>query len=111
MTKEPYRKYHFTRRAIERLLGEPRSNVAYHINRLEKYDAFSPLMRKKSHCLRIEGGRQVVREVETFDIFALKIIANSFDTPRAESVIQRCDEIIALNYAADYNHMKHIKVD
>ena len=52
-----------------------------------------------------------MREVETFDLFALKIIANSFDTPRAESVIQRCDEIIARNYAADYNHMKHIKVD
>ena len=111
MTKEPYRKYSFTRRAVERLLGEPRSNVAYHINRLEKYNAFSPLMRNKSPFLRVEGGRQVLREIETFDLFALKIIASSFDTPRAESVIRRCDEIIALNYATDYNNQKCIKVD
>ena len=95
MNKKPYRKYWFTRRAIERLIGEIRPSVAYHIRRLEKYDAITPIMHERYPCVRKEGKREVYRKIDLFDLFALRAIANSFDTVRSASVVARCDQIIS----------------
>jgi hypothetical protein len=111
MNKRPYKKYWFTRRAIERLIGEIRPSVAYHIKRLEKYNAFEPTMRKRMSCVRQEGSHEVFRRIDLFDLFALKIIAESYNTVRAESVAKRCEEIIILNNNADFNKIKTVIID
>ena len=69
------------------------------------------MMRNRYPCIRKEGKRQVYRQIDLFDIFALKEIAMSFDTIRSSSVVKRCDEIIALNNDADFNKIKTVIID
>ena len=61
MNKNPYKKYWFTRRAIERLTGEVRPTVAYHIRVLTKYDVITCAMHSRAACRRQEGKRQTYR--------------------------------------------------
>ena len=111
MNKTPYRYYWFSRRAVERLVGQIRPAVAYHIKRLEEYGAITPQMRSCAACRRKEGEREVYRWIDVFNIFALRAIARSFDTVRAASVEERCGDIIKRNNDADYGKTKTIFID
>ncbi|MBP5634110.1 hypothetical protein J6X09_00225 [Candidatus Saccharibacteria bacterium] len=109
--KLPYRHYWFSRRAVERLVGQIRPAIAYHIRRLEEYGVITAQMRNRAACRRKEGGREVYRWIDVFNIFALRAIAHSFDTVRAASVEERCDDIIKRNNDADYSKTKTIFID
>lgn len=111
MPKQPYKQYWFSRRAVERLIGEIRPNIAYHIKRLEELGEITPQMRKHIPRLRKEGNRMVYRKMDFFDIFALRSIAQTYDTPRATSVEERCDEIISKNNDADFENVEFVTID
>jgi hypothetical protein len=61
MKKNPYKKYWFSRRAIERLLNEIRPSIAYHIKKLKEFDVIKPNNFSKAACRRTEGEREVFR--------------------------------------------------
>jgi hypothetical protein len=111
MDKLPYKHYWFSRRAVERLVGQIRPAIAYHIKKLEEYDVITPQMLSRAACLRQEGERKIYRWIDVFDIFALRAIAHSFDTVRATRVDDRCNQIIKLNNDADYGKHETIFVD
>lgn len=111
MDKAPYIKYRFSRRAIERLLGENRSTVAYHINYLFDKDVIDNKHRDRTAIFRMEAGRKVRRKIDVYDIYALRAIAHTFCTRRAESVVARCDEIIASNEKRSFMISKFFWID
>ena len=111
MNKKSYKKYWFSRRAVERLVGEIRPSIAYHIKRLELFGGITPQMRTRAACVRREGDRQVYRWIDVFDIFALRIIADTFDTVRAASVVNRCNDIIEWNNDADFSKVETVLID
>lgn len=61
MNKNPYKKYWFSRRAVERLTGEIRPTVAYHIRVLIEYDVITSTMHDRAACYRQEGKRKAHR--------------------------------------------------
>ena len=111
MSKQPYIHYWYSRRAIERLLGEIRPAVAYHIRRLEEYGGITPQTHQKASVVRKEGGREVYRNIDIFDIFALRAIAYSFTSERATEIVKQCDEVIVQNDKADYSKQEMKLID
>ncbi|MBR5419346.1 hypothetical protein IK110_03810 [Candidatus Saccharibacteria bacterium] len=111
MNKNPYKFYWFSRRAVERLVGQIRPAIAYHVKRLEEYGVITPQMRSRAACRRWEGDREVYRWIDVFNIFALRAIAHSFDTVRAASVEERCNDIIKWNNDADYEKKETVFID
>lgn len=60
-------------------------------------------MYQKVFRRRLEGNHYVMRWVDTYDIYALRILAESYDTKRAESVAKRCADIMLKNLECDYS--------
>jgi hypothetical protein len=94
MENNYYRELWFTLRGLERLIGVNRNSLSYRIDRLREYGEIVPRNCKKILFQHQEGDRQVVRNIKIFDIFATRALANTYDTVRASSVVDRCDDII-----------------
>ena len=53
----------------------------------------------------------VVRNINIFDIFAVRALADTYDTVRARSVVDRCADIIKWNNDADFSNVKSRIID
>lgn len=106
-----YRELWFTLRGLERLFGINRNSLCYRLRRLEEYGAIYPRNHKKVLFRHDEGDRKVVRAINIYDIFATRELANTYDTIRAKSIVNRCDDIIKWNDDADYSNVKSRIID
>jgi len=109
MIQKPYYLYYFTRSALSRLLGVSRTNLAYHIRRLEQDSAFEYYDRKNVAACHREGQRKIHRPRQAFTSFAALTIANTYDTPRARSVSERLEALHAQNANRGILHNKVIE--
>lgn len=92
-------------------MDQIRPAVAYHIKRLEEYGEITPLMHQRASVVRDEGGREVYRKIDVFNVFALRAIVHSFTTDRADEVERLCDKIIARNDDANYGKRETKLID
>ena len=106
-----YRELWFSLRGLERLLGVNRNSIAYRIRRLQDYGAINPVSCKEIIFRHQEGRRDVVRKIKVVNIFAARAVAETYDTVRARSVVERCTDIIRWNNDADYSDVRSRIVD
>lgn len=106
-----YRELWFTLRALERLIGVDRNSLIYRINRLREFEAIAERSCKKVLFRHQEGDRMVARNIRIFDIFAVHALASTYDTVRAQSVVDRCADIIEWNNHADFSKVKSRIID
>jgi len=106
-----YRELWFTLRALEHLIGVDRNSLAYRIKRLREFGAIAERSCKKVLFRHQEGERMVARNIRIFDIFAVHALASTYDTVRAQSVVDRCADIIEWNNDADYSNVKSRIID
>lgn len=111
MNNNYYRELWFSLRGLEHLLGVNRNSLCYRLKRLEEYGAIHPRSHKKVLFQHDEGKRKVVRDINIYDIFAVRTLAHTYDTIRAKSVVDRCDDIIRWNDDADYSNVKSRIID
>lgn len=111
MEDNSYRELWFTLRGLARLIGVNRNSLAYRIGRLKEFGAIENYMYKNCAFRHKEGKRQVVRDIEIYNIFAARTVADTYDTIRAQSVVDRCNDIIRWNDDADYSKVKSRIID
>lgn len=111
MDNNYYRELWFTMRALERLIGVPRNSLLYRIRRLKEFGAIEDYMCKRVRFYHEEGKRKVCRDMNIFSIFAVKALADTYDTVRSRSVSDRCADIIKWNHDADFSNVKSRIVD
>ena len=111
MNNNYYRELWFTLRGLERLFGVNRNSLCYRLKRLEDYGAIYPRNHKKVLFRHNEGNREVARDINIYDIFATRELANTYDTIRARSIVDRCDDILRWNDDADYSNVKSRVID
>ena len=106
-----YRELWFTLRGLEYLIGVNRNSLAYRLKRLEEFGAIEPIMTKRCFFGHEEGNRMVHRHINIYNIFAARTLASTYDTKRARSVVERCNNIIKWNNDADFSNVKSRIID